>query len=111
MPRILLFDNDPQFICEFWRELFLLLGTKINLTSTYHPQSNGGQEKFKKTLIEALRTYVSHRQDTPGQFLDAMLPDDVPLWQMNFEFGTPTWQNLTLTKSGMQYCSRQKMFN
>ena len=48
---------------EFWRELFLLLGTKIKLTSTYHPQSNGSQEKFNKTLIEALRTYVSHRQD------------------------------------------------
>ena len=114
MPRILLSDNDPQFISEFWRELFLLLGAKIRLTSTYHPRSNGGQKKFNKTLIEALRTYVSHRQDNwdecilffefaynnsvnpstghspfilsyaqspraPWQFLDAMLPDDVPL--------------------------------
>ncbi len=90
------------------------MGTKIKLTSIYHPQSNGGQEKFNKTLIEALRTYVSHRQDNwdecilffefaynnsgnpstghspfilsyaqspraPWQFLDDMLPDDVPL--------------------------------
>ncbi len=39
------------------------MGTKIRLPSTYHPQSNGGQEKFNKTLIEALLTYVSHRQD------------------------------------------------
>jgi hypothetical protein len=39
------------------------LETSIRLTSSYHPQSNGGQEKFNKTLIEALRTYVSHRQD------------------------------------------------
>ena len=37
--------------------------TSIRLTSSYHPQSNGGKEKFNKTLIEALRTYVSHRQD------------------------------------------------
>ena len=32
-------------------------------------------------------------------------------FQMNFEFETPTCRNLKLTKSGMQYCSRQKMFN
>ena len=35
----------------------------LPLTSTYHPQSNDGQEKFHNTLIEDLRTYVSHRQD------------------------------------------------
>ena len=63
MPRVILSDNGPQFVSEFWKQLFLLLETSIRLTSSYHPQSNGGQEKFNKTLIEALRTYVSHRQD------------------------------------------------
>jgi hypothetical protein len=63
MPRVILSDNGPQFISEFWKQLFTLLGAGIRLTSTYHPQSNGGQEKFNKTLIEALRTYVSHRHD------------------------------------------------
>jgi hypothetical protein len=38
-------------------------GNQHKTPSSYHPQSNGGQEKFNKTLIEALRTYVSHRQD------------------------------------------------
>jgi hypothetical protein len=63
MPRVILSDNGPQFVSEFWKQLFLLLETSIRLTSSYHPQSNGGQEKFNKTLIEALRTYVSHRHD------------------------------------------------
>jgi transposase InsO family protein len=63
MSRVILSDNGPQFISEFWKQLFTLLGTGIRLTSTYHPQSNGGQEKFNKTLLETLRTYVSHRQD------------------------------------------------
>jgi hypothetical protein len=39
------------------------LETDVRITSTYHPQSNGGQEKFYKTLIEVLRTYVSHGHD------------------------------------------------
>jgi hypothetical protein len=63
MPRVILSDNGPQFVSEFWKQIFTLLGAGIGLTSTYHPQSNGGQEKFNKTLIEALRTYVSHRHD------------------------------------------------
>jgi hypothetical protein len=63
MPRVVLSDNGPQFISEFCKQLFALLWSGIRLTSTYHPQSNGGQEKFNKTLIEALRTYVSHRRD------------------------------------------------
>jgi hypothetical protein len=41
----------------------VILGSGIRITSTYHPQSNGGEKKFNKTLIESLRTYVSHRQD------------------------------------------------
>ena len=42
MPRVILSDNGPQVISEFWKQLFTLLGAVIRLTSTYHPQSNGG---------------------------------------------------------------------
>ncbi len=41
----------------------------MKLTSTYHPQSNGGSEKFNKTLLEALRSYVSARQDDWDTYL------------------------------------------
>ncbi len=51
------------------KQLFALLGSVIRLSSTYHPQSNGGQEKFNKTLIETLRTYVYHRQDNWDEYL------------------------------------------
>ena len=33
------------------------------ISASGYATSNGGQEKFNKTLIEALRTYVSHRHD------------------------------------------------
>jgi transposase InsO family protein len=67
MSRVVLSDNGPQFISEFWKQLFAFLGSDIRLTSTYHPQSNGCQEKFNKTLIETLRPYVSHRQDNDDE--------------------------------------------
>jgi len=69
MPRVLLSDNGPQFHSDFWTEFFALLRTEVRLTSTYHPQSNGGSEKFNKTLLEALRSYVSARQDDWDTYL------------------------------------------
>ena len=42
MSRVILSDNGSQFVGEFWKQLFILLETIIRLTSTYHPQSNGG---------------------------------------------------------------------
>ena len=62
MSRVLLSDNGPQCHSEFWTEFFALLRTEVKLTSSYHPQSNGGSEK-------ALRSYVSVRQDDWDTYL------------------------------------------
>jgi hypothetical protein len=69
MPRVLLSDNGPQFTSEFWTEFFSLLQTDIRLTSSYHPQSNGQTERFNRTLIEALRSFVNARHDNWDEFL------------------------------------------
>jgi hypothetical protein len=60
MPAVLLSDRGPvQFTNEFWEEFFGLMRTTVKLTSSYHPQSHGGVEKFNRTLLEALRHYIS----------------------------------------------------
>ena len=69
MPRVLLSDRGPQFVSAFWSSFFSLLQTDIRLTSSYHPQSNGGSERFNRTLIEALRCFVNARQDNWDQYL------------------------------------------
>ena len=69
MPSILLSDQGPQFTSAFWQEFFALLKTDVKLTSSYHPQSNGQTEKFNKTLIEGLRSFVSARQDDWEDYL------------------------------------------
>jgi len=66
---MLLSDLGPQFQSEFWHEFFGLLKTNIRLTSSYHPQSNGGVEKFNKTLLEALRSYVDARHSNWEEYL------------------------------------------
>jgi hypothetical protein len=34
-------DRKTQFTSNFWKGLFQLLGMKINLSTTYHPQTDG----------------------------------------------------------------------
>ncbi|KAA0065922.1 reverse transcriptase [Cucumis melo var. makuwa] len=34
-------SDDGRFICIFWIELFSFLGTSLNISSSYHPQTDG----------------------------------------------------------------------
>ena len=69
MPAVLLSDRGSQFASEFWEEFFSLMRTTVKLTSSYHPQSNGGVEKFNRTLLEALRHYISAHHDNWEELL------------------------------------------
>ena len=39
LPDVIVSDRDKLFTSLFWQELFRLVGTRLNLSSTYHPQS------------------------------------------------------------------------
>ena len=45
LPRKVVSDRGPQFIAEFTRELYRLLGIKLAATTTYHPQGDGQTEQ------------------------------------------------------------------
>ena len=34
-------DRNPVFVSTFWRRLFELSGTKLSMSSSYHPQTDG----------------------------------------------------------------------
>jgi hypothetical protein len=37
----IIFDHRLQFESKFWKQLFELLGVKVKLSSTFHPQMDG----------------------------------------------------------------------
>ncbi|KAI0507462.1 hypothetical protein KFK09_013587 [Dendrobium nobile] len=58
IPRSLTSDRDVKFVSHFWRELWKRLQTDINLSSAYHPQSDGQTEVVNRTLGNMLRCLV-----------------------------------------------------
>jgi transposase InsO family protein len=44
LPDKMLSDQGPQFAAKAFHELLKLLGIKSNLTTAYHPQTDGATE-------------------------------------------------------------------
>ena len=47
-------DRGPQFVVEFIRKLYQLLGIKLTATTAYHPQGNGQTERVNQELEQYL---------------------------------------------------------
>jgi transposase InsO family protein/uncharacterized protein YjiS (DUF1127 family) len=63
IPESIVSDRDSRFTSRFWRSLWENLGTKLRMSTAYHPQSDGQTERQNRVLEEALRAYVSPLHD------------------------------------------------
>ena len=41
VPSSIVSDRDPRFTSRFWKSMQEALGSKLRLSSAYHPQTNG----------------------------------------------------------------------
>jgi hypothetical protein len=69
LPRKVVSDRGSQFVGEFTRELYRLLGIKIAASTAYHPQTDGQTERVNQELEQYLRLFVSERQDNWDELL------------------------------------------
>nr|GFA97257.1 reverse transcriptase domain-containing protein [Tanacetum cinerariifolium] len=55
IPVLIISDRDPRFASNFWRSLQNALGTRLDMTTAYHPKTNGQSERTIQTLEDMLR--------------------------------------------------------
>ncbi|GJT45357.1 putative reverse transcriptase domain-containing protein [Tanacetum coccineum] len=51
-------DRDGRFTSYFWQSLQKALGTQLDMSTTYHPQTDGQSERTFQTLENMLRACV-----------------------------------------------------
>jgi hypothetical protein len=56
-------DRGPQFITQFMKELYRLLGIKLALSTAYHFQTDGQTERVNQELEQYLWLFTTERQD------------------------------------------------
>jgi transposase InsO family protein len=66
VPQSIVSDRDPVFTSTFWQELMRLMGTKLHMTSAFHPQSDGQTEAANRVIVMYLRCFTG---DRPRQWL------------------------------------------
>jgi hypothetical protein len=61
MPKSVVSDRDSRFTSHFWRALVALCGTKLNMSSADHPESDGQSERSNRILEDILTYYAQSR--------------------------------------------------
>jgi hypothetical protein len=55
VPKKIVSDRGTQFTSHFWRQLHEALGTHLNFSSAYHPQTDGQTKRTNQILEDMLR--------------------------------------------------------
>jgi transposase InsO family protein len=72
LPRILISDRDVRFTSLFWTSLMKRLGVHLNLSTAYHPETDGQTERTIGTFEDMIRPYVRYLQNDWDQYLDQL---------------------------------------
>ena len=63
LPKRVVSDWGPQFVAEFTRELYRLLGIKLAATTVYYPQGDRQTEWVNQELEQFLQLFTNQWQD------------------------------------------------
>ncbi|GJT77052.1 putative reverse transcriptase domain-containing protein [Tanacetum coccineum] len=58
VPVLIISDRDGKFTSHFWKSLNKALGTRLDMSTAYHPEIDGQSERTIQTLEDMLRACV-----------------------------------------------------
>jgi len=62
MPSRIVSDRDTLFTSMFWQKLNELTGTELQMSTSFHPQTDGITERANQTITQMLRQCVAPDQ-------------------------------------------------
>jgi transposase InsO family protein len=62
VPKRIISDRGSVFTGRFWMSFQEALGTQLNFSAAYHPETDGQIERTNQTLEDMLRMYVMDQQ-------------------------------------------------
>ncbi|GIL63439.1 hypothetical protein Vafri_17486, partial [Volvox africanus] len=71
VPKNVVSDRGGQFVSKFWEALCKLVGMRVNLSTAYHPQSDGQTERTNRTLGDMLRNFAGRTPSVWDTYLTA----------------------------------------
>jgi hypothetical protein len=63
IPTDIISDRGSLFTSQFWERVTKALGISRNLSTAFHPQTDGQTERVNAALEQYLRAYCSYQQD------------------------------------------------
>ncbi|KAD7478106.1 hypothetical protein E3N88_01242 [Mikania micrantha] len=58
VPVSIVSDRDTRFVSRFWKRFHESMGTRLNISTAYHPQTDGQSERTIQTLEDMLRACI-----------------------------------------------------
>nr|GEU95821.1 putative reverse transcriptase domain-containing protein [Tanacetum cinerariifolium] len=58
IPVSIICDRDPRFTSNFWKAFQKAMGTRLDMSTAYHPETDGQSERTIQTLENMLRACV-----------------------------------------------------
>nr|GEU30411.1 putative reverse transcriptase domain-containing protein [Tanacetum cinerariifolium] len=58
IPVSTIYDRDPRFTSNFWKAFQKAMGTRSDMSTVYHPETDGKNERTIQTLEDMLRACV-----------------------------------------------------
>ena len=69
VPVSIVSDRDPRFTAHFWKSFQKAMGTRLTMSTTFHPQTDGQSERTIKVLEDMLQACVMDHQGSREKHL------------------------------------------
>jgi hypothetical protein len=69
LPRHIISDRDPHFTSHFSKELARLLHVKQNISTAFHPRTDGASERANQKIEQYLRLWIPEQQEQWADYL------------------------------------------